>query len=46
MIQFDSYEDVLKNNDLEVPKKGSDDWPENLEFKFTDLNVVREISVG
>ena len=45
MIQFDSYEDVPKNNDLEVTKKGSDDWPENLEIKSTDLNVVCEISV-
>jgi len=46
MIQFNSYEDVLKNNDLEVTKKGSDDWPENLEIKFVDLDVVHEISVG
>ena len=35
--------DALKNNDLEVTKNGSADWPENLEVKFTDLDVVRHI---
>jgi 2-keto-4-pentenoate hydratase/2-oxohepta-3-ene-1,7-dioic acid hydratase in catechol pathway len=44
MIRFDSYEDAQKNNELEVTKKSGSDWPENLEIKFTDLNVVREIS--
>jgi len=43
VIHFDSYEDALKNNDLEVTKNGSADWPENLEVKFTDLDVVRHI---
>jgi len=44
MIRFDSYQDAQKNNELEVTKKSGSDWPENLEIKFTDLNVVREIS--
>ena len=43
VIHFDSYEDALKNNDLEVTKNGSADWPENFEVKFTDLDVVRHI---
>ncbi|MDP6323825.1 MAG: hypothetical protein QGF06_07855 [Acidimicrobiales bacterium] len=47
VIEFDSYEDAMINNDLEVTKKASEEDTSNFgEVQFKNLNVVQTFDLS
>ena len=47
IIEFESYEDAMINNDLEVTKKASEEDTSNFgEVQFKNLNVVQTFDLS